>query len=299
MKIIFNQASKDYTVPKLADVVKKVDIALPLPQVVNESIRISNSPDCDAYSMAECLAKDPILAAKILQTANSSFFGFLSKAKDIENAVVRLGMNKVRNLVLSLSISKLFKDNEECDGYSRVNVWQHSVAVGMLSELITKYSSKKEIRQASGEALLAGLVHDIGMILADQCIHKKFREVPPLAFSLKDPIHKVEKSVLSFNHPQLAEAVLKKWRFPKSVIIAVAGHHNKFKDIEDNLTRITALSEMLIIVDHTIGFADLPEIDVETFGKLQQAVGVYGSTMDNIMNAFNQQIDEALQVFAL
>ena len=180
-------------------IAKKIEDAVSLPIVINEIISVASHPKSDANAIAKVIEKDPALAAKILRTANSSLFSFISKTKDISSAVSRLGIKQIRTLALSASVGKMFKGEEEIEGYSRINLWTHSVAVAIMNEMIANMCGRHEAKAIASEALLTGLVHDIGIILADQVMHKTYTEVPAIAKHLKGPMFKIEKSRYGFD----------------------------------------------------------------------------------------------------
>ena len=165
--------------------IARVGEVLTLPMIVETIINLTHNPNVNAGHLAEAISKDPVLAAKILRTANSSFFGFMSRTTNISSAVVRLGVKQVRSVALALSVSKLFSGEPGKEGYSRANLWAHSVAVGTMNELMTVICPLQEVRQTTGEALLAGLVHDIGIIVEDQYLARKFTEAPAMALAHK------------------------------------------------------------------------------------------------------------------
>ena len=283
---------------KVDKLVSKIDVVLSLPMVVDETIKLCSDPNCNAVVLSRVVSKDPVLAAKLLKTANSSFFGFMHKTSRIESAIVRLGIKRVRNITLSLGVGKLFSSAQDKDGYSALSVWQHSVAVGIMCEIFTTVSSLPNSRQFSGEALLAGLVHDMGMILEDQYVPHKFTEIPAYSYYLKEPVYKVEDKTLGFNHADLGSAILKSWRFPAQIVDAVAGHHKPDERTNEPLTQLVAMAELLVSAQK-IGFSDIPEVDRSLFGRLQQRLGLIGPAIQAVKQNFSTQLEEALQIFTV
>ena len=278
----------------------RVDQLMTLPVVVQRVIDLTHNPNANAKMLAEAISVDPVLAAKLLRTANSSFFGFLTKTTDISSAVVRLGLKQVRSLAMALSIGKLFSGDPGKDGYSRVNLWKHCIAVGTMNETMAAVCSVAGIRATSGEALLAGLIHDIGIILEDQYLPNRVPEVPPMAFALKESLPPIEEKIFGFNHAELGGLVLKKWKFTEQVVAAVALHHGGVGLEASTLASMTAMSEFLM-ARMPVGYCDChpDRVPADMFGALQKRLGLMGPTIGNLRTRFGERIEEALDLFAL
>ena len=282
---------------RLEQLVSVIDRAAALPMTVKEVLDISYDPKSDAQALAGAISKDPVLSSKLLQVANSSFFAFLWKAADIRTAVVRLGVKGVRNVTLALGVAKLYSSPVDSDGYSRPGVWRHSVAVGMINELLCGVVRAREAKELAGQALLAGLVHDIGIILVDQYVSKRFEPLPALAASLSEPLYRVEKPELDFDHQELGALVLLKWRFPARIASAVGAHHGRASlESGDLLAQMTAMSEFLATAKKA-GYCDAPRIQKDLFMGLSKRMGLDADGIAMIKGTFDQKYAEALAIF--
>jgi HD-like signal output (HDOD) protein len=280
--------------------VKRVGEVMTLPHVVRKVIDLTHNPSANSKMLAEAVSEDPVLAAKLLRTANSSFFGFVSKTNDISSAVVRLGIKQVRSLATAIGVGNMFTGGADKDGYSRVNLWKHSVAVGTMNEAMTTVCSVPGIRALAGEALLAGLVHDIGIIIEDQYLPNKWPQVPAAAFMLKDSLTVAERQQFGFTHAEVGGLILARWKFTDQTVTAVAMHHGG-PGLQDSLLGcMTAMSEILI-ARAAVGYCDVnpDKTSPEAFGFLQKKLGLMGPAVAKLKEAFAQRIGEALAVFSL
>lgn len=278
--------------------VKRIDGASTLPVVVSSVLRVCDNPRSDAQDLADAISTDPVLSAKLVRTANSAFFGLVHKVSDVRGAVVRIGLKTVRNTVLGLSVSKLFDAPVEKDGFSRPGVWQHSIAVAILNDLLVTTCRAPGLRELAGEAFLAGLVHDIGIILEDQYMSKRFANFPALAWRLKQPLHQVEKNDLGFDHQDLGEAVLKKWKFPKHLAQTVGRHHRPETAKDDLLTQLTAASEMLAVVKQA-GYCDLNRAGKQSLAAVAKRLELGKREMGAIRDRYEARFRQAAEVFSL
>lgn len=292
-------AARDNASSRARALISRVGEVMTLPMIVESLIELTGNPSTTAPQIAEIITKDPVLAAKVLRTANSSFFGFRSRTASVSGAVVRLGMKQVRSVALAMGVSKLFSGQAGREGYSRANLWVHSVAVGTMNELMTAVCPLQEVRQAAGEALLAGLVHDIGVIVEDQYMSKRFPEAPAAAFSLKEHLHQVERQMFGWDHAELGGMLLERWKFPERVAAAVRLHHGGPGLADNVLAVMTAMSEFLV-ARAAVGYCDChPErISTGAFGKLQQRLGLMGAALNALRERFSAGIEEALEVFS-
>lgn len=282
----------------MKDLLRKVDGVATLSVVANSVLEELASPECTAKSISDIISKDPILSTKIIKTANSSLFGFLFKASNIESAVTRLGINRVRSITVAMGVGSFFRGKKEIGGYSPIRLWEHSVGVGIMAELIACNGRRKEVRELSGEALLAGLVHDLGIILEDQFLPNDFPSVVLEAQKQNMPIFRAEMQRLGFQHAMFGSSVLRRWRIPSLVCDAVEKHHESFNRQDHILTHIVMMSEILASAAD-VGFHDVATFPRTEFGLLQNRLALVGQVFNNIRDQFKERMDEALTLFGV
>ena len=117
---------------------------------------------------------DPPLTAKLLKLANSAFYGYPKTIGEVQEAIVCIGFEAVKELALSQKICELFKKNDLINNYSRISLWKHSLAVAVFSKLLYR----REFAKSGENIYVAGLLHDIGHIIMDQFLHDKFLPYP-------------------------------------------------------------------------------------------------------------------------
>lgn len=151
-------AAKNYTLPSLPESAIKLRKALSDPMVQSSHI-------------SKMLSSDPVLVGRLLQTANSPLFRGLSKISDLDMAVTRLGLSCIQNLVMSLTVSALFRDSGKKWMQNKLlEIWNNSIKIAALSEVIARRCNHLE----NSEALLIGLIHDIGSIPIIQMCGKQY-----------------------------------------------------------------------------------------------------------------------------
>ncbi|MHC4887645.1 MAG: HDOD domain-containing protein, partial [Planctomycetota bacterium] len=148
------------------------------------------------------------------------------------------------------------------------------------------------------EALVAGLIHDVGIILEEQYLPRDFAGLPAECRASGKGLHQVETVKLGFSHAELGAAMLKRWRLSNDVVGAVRHHHDPFNDQNNLLTIFTAMSEILTATNE-VGFCDLTTASKKEFGRLQSRLGLMGKKIVTARRRFEDQIADALEIFSL
>lgn len=199
---------------------KRIGEISTLPQVAMRACEIANDPRSSASELKIVLEGDPALTSRVLRTVNSTFTGITSKVQSVQQAISLLGFTQIRNLAVTAAVAEIFRKDEEVERYSRKRLWRHLVSVAMASRMIAQRFGLARFE----EAFLAGLLHDVGIILLDQYEHETFvgviRTVAP-----GGRLSAVETERLGFDHAELGERVAKRWGFPETAVSAIRYHH--------------------------------------------------------------------------
>ena len=165
--------------PELSKILRSVSEVSMLPELLQKIIQVTNDPSTSASDLSEAIEQDPVIATRVLRCANSASHVHRHHIDTLPMAVSYLGFSEVRNLALSASICKIFHQDFSVGGYTRHGLWRHMVSVGLTARLIAQYQGVGR----EDEIFLAGLLHDLGIILEDQYLHSEFdlcRWWPPL-----------------------------------------------------------------------------------------------------------------------
>jgi HD-like signal output (HDOD) protein len=153
-----------------------------------------------------------------------------------------LGCKQIRNLAITASVSDLFKKNEPIGTYRRTNLWRHFIAVGICARLIAM-----RLRLANFEdAFLAGLLHDLGIILEDQHAQGQFAAAM-LALDPNRTLIEIEREHLGFDHTLVGDRLAARWRMPESVQAAMRYHHSSsaYRGAETTVLHCVEVANMI------------------------------------------------------
>jgi len=235
-----------------------------LPVVADNVMKLIRNPDSTAYEIAEAISQDQSMASKVLKTANSAYYGFPRKITTIHYAIVLLGLNNIKNIVLSSSIMGQFPKKNQNLLFDRKEFWKHSLLCGIISKKISEHMGIKN----SEEMFMCGLLHDFGKLILDTFFQEEFIRALQLAHEHQLTLMEAENRIFGFNHSGVGALLLRKWSLPSSLVRAVEFHHdpeeslNAFRTasivhVSDYLCRITGLGNS--------GGSVLPELNKKSF----------------------------------
>jgi len=213
-----------------------------LPQTLAEVLRVTRDDNSSAQDLAEVLMRDPALTAKILRVVNSPFYGMSREVTTLTQAVVTLGIRAVSALALSTSIYDITGRWQST--IDRVRFWRHSLEVAIASRLIAE-----AIRYPRPEeAFVAGLLHDLGLLVLEKSFADKFANVWKQS-PTGDELLELEENTWGTNHARVGQFLLEQWKIPGSICEAVGQHHKIFPpdvtDTEHRLSQVVVLANKI------------------------------------------------------
>jgi HD-like signal output (HDOD) protein len=206
------------------DAVKKVTNIATLPEVTSKIIGVVEDPKSSAAALHKIVSHDPALVTRILKVVNSAFYGLPGQIGSIERAIVLLGLNAVKNIAVAASMGQLFRGAKLCEGFTAKDLWRHCIAVGVLSREI----SRQMKLPMADEAFLAGMIHDMGILVSLQLWPEQLRNVCERARTSGGAASfcEMEREMIGADHQQLGLALAEQWKFPRSCQLVAGNHHN-------------------------------------------------------------------------
>jgi HD-like signal output (HDOD) protein len=189
------------------------------PEVVVRLSRMLSSAGVSGEELAEVLALDAGVAARVLRLANSVYFRG-SGIRSIEEAVLRVGVDGVRDVVFALSLVRAFKPLH----FNYHLFWRHGLAVAQAVLVLQKHALN--VPAPIPELYAAGLLHDVGMLVLDRTLGEPYGAILARAREEKRPLYEVEREVLGTDHADVGGRLLEAWRVNPALSLAVGGHHD-------------------------------------------------------------------------
>jgi len=191
-----------------------------LPEVALKVRDVVDNPEATAADLSDIIVTDVALSTRLLKVANSPLYRGRISVDNIQMAVARLGQNIIRSLVTSLVMEQMFQATSKNLDKRLHDLWQHSTEISAICQIL----AGQQAGIKADEAMLAGLIHEVGILP----ILMKADEKPEL---LKNSAA-LDKIIANL-HTKVGTAILESWKFPASIITAVSEQHNLERDSEN------------------------------------------------------------------
>lgn len=205
-------AAEDKFLATLLDDIHHNRLTLPtLPEIALRVRNMVDDPNTSSGQIARVITNDPALTARLIQVANSAMLRGRTPVDNVQMAVARMGNTLVRNLITGLVMQQLYQARSPVIRKLLKSVWQHSTQVAAISHALAAHFTRLQ----PDEALLAGLVHDIGA-LPILTRAEKYPELLRNEVALLDVVQRM--------HCKVGKAILQEWKFAPELILAAAEH---------------------------------------------------------------------------
>lgn len=221
---------------KITRELQKISTLPPLPEVATRVLALINDPESSAKELATLVRRDAALATHLLKVANSAAYGLTRRVTSIELALVVLGFDEVRNLVISIAILRAFPSKSKNQITDEYNFWMHSISCAIAARELAN-----EISFGEGEPFLAGLLHDIGLLAAEKFFNDKYRDTLKLSSEENISIYKAEKKIFGMGHDELGARLAEHWNLPEPICNVIRYHHQPSLDPDKQSRPLCAL----------------------------------------------------------
>ncbi len=253
---------------RIKQLVSRIDTLPSLPKLYMELMKEIQSPEASIQKVGEIISQDVGMTAKILKLANSAYFGLRRQLQNPAEAVMFLGLNFIRALVLSTEFFSKY-DASKFPHFSLEALFEHSVTVGFFAKTISE--SQGEKKRLTGDSLMAGMLHDIGKIILADNLHNEYNNVMTLVKKETMPLWKAEKEIFGASHAEVGAYLLGLWGLPDTIVEAIAYHHTPGDCQHLEFNTLTAIHVANALVNRIKGSKNpgqSEEIDLQYLQKL-------------------------------
>jgi HD-like signal output (HDOD) protein len=196
-------------------------ITLPsLPEVAQRIQQVYADENIDAERVSAILMLDPAISAKLIKIANSPVYQGLSATQTLQAAIVRLGLGVTYKQVMAYAVNELFRGQSGSISKRMNELWTHSRRVAAISRVLAKTTGLFDPE----EAMLAGLTHDLGVIVILEYIQK---------FHDSEPDQELIERTVQTMRPQITGLLMRKWNFSAEVAKVAEECENWFRNPRD------------------------------------------------------------------
>jgi putative nucleotidyltransferase with HDIG domain len=203
-------------------VIEKIDDLPTLPRTVLQITGLVNDPKSSAKDLARVITDDQVLTVRLLKLVNSSFYGFPQRISTVTGAIVLLGFDAIRNLLLTTSVFDLFANRNRQKKQDQERFWDHSLGCAVGAKVIGNYLRHDKIE----ELFVSGLLHDIGKIVEMMFLPDEFSKIVAAVNRDNILITTAENNVLGYNHAEVGKLLAEKWNLPVKLVQVIAHHHH-------------------------------------------------------------------------
>ncbi len=269
-------------------VVNSVGDLPPMPAVAIKVIEQIQDPNTSATGLADTIAHDPALSARVLKIANSSFYSMKRQVKTLENAIVILGEKTLRSLVLAASLKGMNKSF----GLLEKVLWEDAIGCAIGAKVLARNLDGVDPE----EAFLGGLFRHIGKVVLNFSQPEQFQELMQAVYNGEGSFPELERKYFPYSHALVGAAVLKKWNFSEGLIQCTM-HHGDLAVDEDagaGLLRLTATVNLAGAICRKLGIGQrTPESRLDLSGNPGAAILKLDSAglekvVDEVMTVFNE-----------
>ncbi|MDP2303198.1 MAG: HDOD domain-containing protein [Ignavibacteria bacterium] len=264
-----------------------------LPTIFETLTEALNDPRVTNQKIANIISSDQSSAFKVLKVANSPFFGFRGGVDTISQAIMYLGTTEIKNIVFSLTIMKMFSKEKKISGFSPIELWAHSIGVGILTRAIGRVISEQKVENY----FLAGILHDIGKIILLQFAHEEYQEVLKYVEENNCLIMKAEQEIFGFDHSRIGYLLAEKWRLPQPIKDVILYHSSGITN-EDNQKLVTSV-HLADIAARILkfGYAGdplIPQPNPKIWENFNLPNNFFSSNYEKFLEDFNQTVNTIL-----
>ncbi len=243
-----------------------------LPDVVFRLNRMVDDPTYTAADFGNVISNDPALTARLLRIVNSPFYGFPSHVDTIPMAITILGTRQLRDLVLATSIVSSF-DRVTGTNQTTETFWSHSTCCGLAAREIAVLMKLSYVERL----FVAGLLHDIGKLVLQATLPERYQRLLERLQLSAASQRNLENEIFGFDHAEVSQELLRRWKFPESLIEPVGAHHTP-----QQATKFRKDAYILHLANHIANQIEAPLANDE-FSELEadtwQALGLENSQL--------------------
>jgi len=256
-----------------------------IPSVLKQLSTIIENPKVSLNEISHFISQDPALTTKILQMVNSALYGFPGRISSVNHAVMLLGLNVVKGLLLSVSVFEIMHK-------AMIGLREHSIGVAIVSREIARKKGLKEPE----EVFVAGLLHDVGKVILTLAWPEEYDRTVREAESAGIAIFDAERNQFSETHAAVAGWLSEKWHFPKKLCECIANHHRPQTSALAPLETAMVHTADVIVKARGIGYSGdrlVPDVSARAW----ETLALSEADLREILKELEDSVEQATEEF--
>ncbi len=261
-----------------------------MPQVASKVLELSSDPNTSAKQLQQVISDDQAMTGRILKIANSAMYSCSRKVKTLTEAIVMLGFNSIRSLVVTSAARNLYNTRKSRTGLKERLLWEHSIGAAFAARIL----AAQHAPSLTEEAFLAGLMHDIGKLVLNLRVPEQFDEIVQVVYNENRPFHVTETELLGYDHSHVGALLVNKWKLSPLLEFVILNHHNESAMNHENPLLLYLDLANRLCKKMGIGFIDDPDLDLVNCRAnelLQLAPEVFESTAAQLQETLETEME--------
>lgn len=207
-----------------------------LPGIISKLTQMADDPDTTTEQMGKVISKDHILAVKLLKLVNSAFYGFPQRISSLDSAIILLGFNVIKSLIISASIFEVMEAQD-------VELWEHSLGCALVCNVVAKRLGIQDPEEIS----TAGLIHDIGKVAIKMELPAEYDKITTMVSERKISRHEAERERLGIEHSEAGGWLARSWNLPRKLVEPITCHHDpRLAQNEQQASAVVHFADIMI-----------------------------------------------------
>lgn len=275
-------------------------IQLPtLPSIASEVVEMAENPKISASKLGKVIESDQGLTGKVLKIANSAFYGFPKQIATVDFAIIVLGFDALKEIVISISLVSALQKKSDI-AFDAQGFWDHSIYSGVIARRLARDLGYR----VSGEVFVGGLLHDMGISVLHQHFSGEYSQIAEIAEETEFSFVDAEQHVLGVTHAEVGGWLAERWNFPKHLVEAISMHHKPLEAQENpELVSIIHCADVLanrlcptpMVFDKGLDFDldVLHRLRLDSPGLLEEYITTYRSIIETDLQQFEGMFNGA------
>ncbi|MGB9701242.1 MAG: HDOD domain-containing protein [Candidatus Kapaibacteriota bacterium] len=272
------------------ELISKIHDFPTLPTIYSSLLETISNPLSTVQDVANIISKDQASTVKLIKVVNSPLYGIATKVDTVTQAIFYLGFNEVKNIILALSILKLFNDTKSFTYFNIIDLWKHSIAVGIITRILGQKIGVVNLENY----FVAGLLHDIGKLIFYRIIGDDYPKLLSYNYNNNLVLYETERKELGITHEIAGELIANQWKLPHSITQAIKSH-STFRTDGNSDTILACvhlaniIANLLMLGNSGSNLVAQPNYNVWNYINLSS--GSFKEMFQEIIDSYNKSIE--------